>query len=183
MRLEEKTTESKRVYEGRIVNLRVDTVELPDGRHAVREVVEHRGAVAVVPLLDASRVVMVRQYRQPVGQVLLEIPAGTLDKGEDAEECARRELAEEVGYSAGRLTRMFSTYLSPGYSDEMLHTFLAEDLTPAHAETDEDELVEVLTADLDDAVKMIRTGEIRDAKTVCGLLMAQRLLSGRAGSE
>jgi len=174
MRLEEKTVDSKRIYEGRVVSLRLDTVKLPDGRLAVREVVEHKGAVAVVPLLDDSKVVMVRQYRQPTGQVLIEIPAGTLDAGEDAEACARRELVEEIGYSARRLTRMFSTYLSPGYSDEMLHTFLAEDLAPARTKTDKDEFLEVVTLDLDEAVRMIRTGEIKDAKTVCGLLMLER---------
>ncbi|MBI2842366.1 MAG: NUDIX hydrolase [Armatimonadetes bacterium] len=179
MRLEEKTIESKRVFEGRIVNLRVDIVELPDGRQTTREVVEHKGAVAVVPLLDHAKVVMVKQYRQPTGQVLIEIPAGTLDKGEDAEACARRELIEETGYSAGKMTKMFSTYLSPGYSDEMLHTFLAEDLTPMQAERDEDEFIEVVVLDLDEAAQMIRRGEIKDAKTVCGLLMAQRIV----GSE
>jgi ADP-ribose pyrophosphatase len=177
MKLEEKTIQSERIFEGKIVNLRIDTVELPDGKHAKREIVEHKGAVAVVPLLDTSKVVMVKQYRQPTGQVLMEIPAGTLDKAEDAETCARRELIEETGYSAGKLTRMFSTYLSPGYSNEMLHTYLAEDLTPARAETDEDEFIEAVTIELEYAVDMIRSGEIKDAKTVCGLLMAQRILN------
>jgi ADP-ribose pyrophosphatase len=184
MNLKEKTIDSKRIFEGRIVNLRVDTVELPDGRRATREIVEHKGAVAVVPLLaargsplGACQVVMVKQYRQPTGEVLIEIPAGTLDSGEDAEACARRELVEEIGYSAGKLTLMFSTYLSPGYSNEMLHTFLAEDLTPAQAPSDEDEFLEVITVNLDEAARMIQTGEIRDAKTVCGLLMAQRIVN------
>lgn len=179
MKLEEKTISSERVFEGRIVGLRIDTVELPDGRRATREVVEHKGAVAVVPLLDHSSVVMIRQFRQPTGQVLTEIPAGTLDKGEDAEACAERELIEEIGYRAGKLTRMFSTYLSPGYSDEMLHTYLAEDLTPAKAEHDEDEFLEVVTIDLEEAMDLIRRGEIKDAKTVCGLLMAQKIVASR----
>ncbi|HOK55166.1 MAG TPA: NUDIX hydrolase [Armatimonadota bacterium] len=179
MRLEEKTVDSKRIYDGRIVSLRIDTVRLPDGRHARREVVEHKGAVAIVPLLDSSKVVMVKQFRQPTGQVIIEIPAGTLDKPEEVDECAKRELIEEIGYSAGKLTKMFSTYLSPGYSDEMMHTFLAEDLTPAKSETDEDEFLEVITVELEDAVDMILTGEIKDAKTVCGLLMAQRIINGR----
>lgn len=177
MKLEEKTLESKRIYDGRIVNLRVDTVELPDGRHATREVVEHKGAVAVVPLLDANRVVMVRQYRQPAGQVLVEIPAGTIDPGESPEACAKRELIEETGYAAGRMTKLFATYLAPGYSEEMLHTFLAQDLTPKHADCDEDEFLEVLTVSLDDAVEMIGSGEIKDAKTVCGILMAKKIVS------
>lgn len=179
MNLKEKTISSERIYDGRVVNLRVDTVELPDGRQAKREIVEHRGAVAIVPLLDHSRIVMVRQYRQPAGEVLTEIPAGTLDCGEDPEACARRELMEEIGYSPGKLTKMFSTYLAPGYSSEMLHTFLAEDLTPAKAEHDDDEFLEVVTVDLDDAVRMIRDGRIKDAKTVCGVLMAERLMGKR----
>ncbi len=122
---------------------------------------------------------MVKQYRQPTGQVLIEIPAGTLDKNENAEECAHRELIEEIGYAAGKLTLMFSSYLSPGYSNEMLHTYLAEELVPARARTDEDEFIEMVTFDLGDAVDMIQTGEIKDAKTVCGLLMAQRIINGR----
>ncbi len=172
----EKTLESKRIYDGRVVSLRVDTVLLPDGSIASREVVEHKGAVAIVPLLANGDVVLVRQFRQPVGAVLNEIPAGTLDKKESAEECARRELAEETGYAAGTLILMFSTYLSPGYSNEMLHTFLARDLSPVSADNDEDEFLEVITVPLSRAVDMIRTGEIKDAKTVCGLLMAQRIL-------
>lgn len=175
MNLQEKTLESKRVFQGRIVNLRVDTVELPDGRLASREIVEHTGAVAIVPLLEGGKVVMVKQYRQAAGQVLTEIPAGTRNADEDPEDCARRELIEETGYAAGKLTLMFSTYLAPGYFEEMLHTFLAEDLTPAHANHDDDEFLEVLTVDLEDAVDMITSGEVRDAKTVCGLLMARRL--------
>ncbi len=175
MNLNEKTIKSSKVYEGRVVNLRVDTVELPDGRHATREIIEHTGAVAIVPLLDASRVVMVRQFRQAAGQILTEIPAGTLEVGEEPKACALRELMEETGYCAGRLTLMFSTYLAPGYSEEMLHTFLAEDLTPAKLDHDDDEFLEVITVDIEDAVDMITNGEVRDAKTVCGLLMARRL--------
>jgi len=172
----EKTLESKRIYDGRVVSLRVDTVLLPDGNIASREVVEHKGAVAVVPMLVDGSVILVRQFRQPVGAILSEIPAGTLDKFESAEDCARRELIEETGYAAGTLILMFSTYLSPGYSNEMLHTFLARDLSPADGRADSDEFLEVVTVPLAEAVDMIRTGEIKDAKTVCGLLMAQRIL-------
>lgn len=178
MNLKEKTIDSQRIYDGKVVNLRIDTVELPDGRHAKREIVEHTGAVAIVPLLDTTKVVMVKQYRQPAGQVLLEIPAGSMDRDEDPETCASRELMEEIGYAPGKLTRMFSTYLAPGYSEEMLHTFLAEDLTPKRADMDADEFIEVVTVELEDAVEMIRSGEIKDAKTVCGLLMAQRIVMG-----
>lgn len=176
MELREKTIESKCVFEGRVVNLRVDTVELPGGRRATREVVEHKGAVAIVPLIDEELVVMVRQYRQPTGEVLLEIPAGTLEPGEYPDDCAARELIEEVGYRARSLSRMFKSYLAPGYSSEMLHTYLATDLEKVTAAPDADENIEIVTYSLDDAVGMIGTGEIKDAKTICGLLMASRVV-------
>lgn len=176
MELTERTLESRRIYEGRIVNLRVDTVELPNGETSTREVVEHKGAVAIVPMLDHEKVVLVRQFRQPTGRVLLEIPAGTLSKGEDPAECARRELVEEIGYSPGKLTEIFHSYLAPGYSTEMLHTFLAEDLRKAGADSDEDEFIEVVTVGLRDAVRMIDEGDIVDAKSVCGILLAARML-------
>ena len=175
MELTEKTLKSKRIYEGRIVNLRVDTVELPNGRVSTREVVEHKGAVAIVPLLDHQTIVLVRQYRQPAGRVLLEIPAGTLEKGEDPADCARREVEEEIGYAPGELTEMFHSYLAPGYSTEMLHTFLAEDLQKTEVNRDTDEFLEIVTVSLEDAVKMIDAGEIVDAKSICGILLASRL--------
>ncbi|MCL6520630.1 MAG: NUDIX hydrolase [Armatimonadetes bacterium] len=178
MNIKEKTIESKRIFEGRIVSLRVDTVELPNGRRTTREVVEHKGAVAVVPMLDHERVVMVRQFRQPVGSELLEIPAGTLEDGEDPADCARRELAEEIGYYPGKLTEMFHSYLSPGYSTEMLHTFLAEDLQKVSEKRDFDEFLEVVTIKLKDAVEMICRGVILDAKSICGLLLAFKLKLG-----
>ncbi|MEN6521350.1 MAG: NUDIX hydrolase [Armatimonadota bacterium] len=176
MNLAEKVISTKRIYDGKILNLRVDTVILPDGREAKREIVEHRGAIAVVPLLDTTKVVMVKQYRRSAGEVLLEIPAGVMEKDEDAETSANRELMEEIGYKAGKLTRMYSTFLAPGYSEEMLHTFLAEDLVPARAKADDDEFIEIVTIELSDAVKMIRSGEIKDAKTASGLLMAQQMI-------
>lgn len=178
MDLTEKTLETTRIYDGRIVNLRVDTVELPNGRVSKREVVEHKGAVAIVPLLDHEKVVLVRQYRQPVGGTILEIPAGTLDGGEDPSDCARRELVEEIGYYPGRLREMFRSYLSPGYSDELLHTFLAEDLREEEVNRDSDEFLEVVTVRLADAVEMILGGEIVDAKSVCGILLASRIYKG-----
>lgn len=179
MQLKEETINSELVFDGRLVKLRVDTVRLPDGRKATREIVVHRGAVAMVPLLNHDKVVMVRQYRQAAGEVLLEIPAGTSEPGEEPHECADRELQEETGYKAGKITEMFSSYLAPGYSSEMLHTFLAEDLTKVESRSDEDEFLEVVEIPLDDAVDLIRTGGIKDAKTICGLLMAQRIVSGR----
>lgn len=179
MDLIERIVESRRIFEGRIVNLRVDTVELPNGRRTTREIVEHKGAVAVVPLLDHSKIVMVKQWRTPVGRTLLEIPAGTLEHDEDPAECAKRELIEEIGYYPGKLTEMFHSYLSPGYSTEMLHTYLAEDLHEARKNRDFDEFLEVEVISLDDAVKKIWNGEIVDAKTICGVLLAKSVFQER----
>lgn len=177
--LEEVTVDSTEVFAGRLVKLRVDTVRLPDGRQTTREIVVHRGAVTAVPLVDSDEIVMVRQFRQAVGETLLEIPAGTLDPGEDPADCAARELREEIGHQPGRLTLMFRSYLAPGYSSEMLHTFLAENLAPVDARSDDDEFLEVVNIPMDRALAMIRTGEIKDAKTICGILMAQRILTSR----
>lgn len=179
MDLRETTVTSEEVFSGRLVKLRVDTVRLPDGKQAQREIVVHRGAVAAVPLLEGDRVVMVRQFRQAAGEVLLEIPAGTLDPGEDPCACVARELAEEIGYTSNCLTLMFRSYLAPGYSSEMLHTFLAENLTRTQAESDADEFVEVVEIPLSEAVEKIVSGEIKDAKSICGILMAQKFLACR----
>lgn len=176
MELREETIESIEAFSGRLVKLRVDKVRLPNGRVATREIVVHRGAVAVVPLLEGDRVIMIRQYRQAAGEVLVEIPAGTLEPGEDAAACADRELQEEIGYKARELKLMFRSYLAPGYSTEMLHTYLARGLEPVNADKDADEFIEVVEAPLPDALEMIRTGEIRDAKTICGILMAAKHL-------
>ncbi len=174
--LREETIESVEAFSGRLVKLRVDTVRLPNGRKTTREVVVHRGAVAIVPMLDGDRIVMVRQFRQAAGGVLMEIPAGTLEQGENPLECAQRELQEEIGYAASDMTLMFRSFLAPGYSSEMLHTFLAQGLSKASAEQDADEFIEVVEVPLHHAVELIRQGDIKDAKTICGILMAQRIL-------
>jgi ADP-ribose pyrophosphatase len=171
-----KTTHSEYVYRGRVVTLRIDTVALPDGRETKREVVEHHGAVAIVPRLDAETVLLIRQYRQAVGETLLEIPAGTLETGEDADACAARELEEETGYRAGRLRRMFSQYLAPGYSNEVLHAYFGEDLTATQTHFDADEEIELVPVKIADIETMILDGRIKDAKSIAALLVALRLL-------
>ena len=179
MDLREETIDSEEVFTGRLVKLRVDRVRLPNGRESTREVVVHRGAVAAVPLIDADTIVMVRQFRQAAGETLLEIPAGTLDPGEDPVACMVRELEEEIGYHANRVAAMFRSYLAPGYSSEMLHTFLAEDLVKVTAHAEEDEFIEIVEVPMDEAVHKILSGEIKDAKSICGILMAQRVLASR----
>lgn len=176
------TISSRRVYDGRVVSLRVDTVRLAGGRTARREIVEHRGAVALVALDPDGNVLLVRQYRKPVERALLEIPAGTLDAGEDPTDCARRELTEETGYSPGRLTPVVGFYSAPGFCTEYLHVFLATDLSPSAAVPDADEEIEVIRLPLDECLRLVREGEIRDAKSIVGLLaLAAGLGRDRSG--
>lgn len=176
MQLKEELIESHTIYQGRVVTLRIDTVRLPSGRIARREIVEHRGAVAIVPLLNRDTVLLIRQYRQAVGEMLLEIPAGTLEPDEPVDSCARRELEEETGYTARQMRKLFSQYLAPGYSQEVLHVYLAENLVPATQQLDEDELVEIVPTPLSEVETMILQGQIKDSKTIAGLLMTLRLL-------
>ncbi|MCX7994036.1 MAG: NUDIX hydrolase [Fimbriimonadales bacterium] len=178
MQLKEELIESHTIYRGRVVTLRIDTVRLPSGRTARREIVEHRGAVAIVPLLNPETVLLIRQYRQAVGETLLEIPAGTLEPDESPDVCARRELEEETGYAARQLRKLFSQYLAPGYSQEVLHVYLAEDLAPVAQRLDEDEAVELVPTPLQAVEAMVLEGQIKDSKTIAGLLMTLRLLEG-----
>ncbi len=175
MNLKEELIESQTLYRGRVVTLRIDTVRLPSGRTARREIVEHRGAVAIVPMLDEETVLLIRQYRQAVGEELLEIPAGTLEPDEPPDSCARRELEEETGYQARQMRKLFSQYLAPGYSQEVLHVYLAEDLVPTRTQLDEDELVELVPTPISQIAEMILQGTIKDSKTIAGLLMTLRL--------
>jgi ADP-ribose pyrophosphatase len=149
---------------------------MPDGKETKREVVEHHGAVAIVPRLDSETVLLIRQFRQAVGEVLLEIPAGTLEDGEDPDDCAARELEEEIGYTAGTMRRMFSQYLAPGYSNEVLHAYFAEGLVQTQTHADEDEEIEVVPVKVSDIEPMILDGRIKDAKSIAALLVALRLL-------
>lgn len=171
-RLRETRRSGRTVYTGRVVRLDVDDVELADGTAAVREAVRHPGAVVIVPLTTDDRVVLVRQFRYVPGMVLTELPAGTLKPGEAPETCARRELAEETGHAAGRLEHAASFYSAPGFCDEIVHCFIASDLTAAEAgEPDEDERIEIEVVPFAEAIERVRAGRIRDAKTVAGLLL------------
>ena len=167
---EEVTLSSQRIHEGRIINLREDTVSLPSGREGKREIVEHRGAVCIVPILNDGSVVMVRQYRKPAEKELLEIPAGGLEKGEDIQASAERELKEECGLTAARITPLFSMFLAPGYSTELIHCFLAEEMQQGEAEPDEDENLQIEKYSLEELLPMIYDGRIQDAKTIAALL-------------
>ncbi len=168
----ERLLRSQRIYEGRVVSLRTDEVELPSGRRAVREIVEHRGAVAVVPLIDGD-VLLVRQFRAAVGRALLEIPAGSVEPGETLEACLQRELGEEVGMRAGRVDHLVTFYPSPGFLTEAVHVYVADDLTPYRLQAEEEDL-SIVRVPLGEAAKLVAGGEIVDAKSIIGLLFLAR---------
>lgn len=163
---------SERPYVGRIVTVRVDEVGREDGRTMRLEVVEHGRSVGIVPVRDDGRVVLIRQYRHATGEDLLEIPAGSIDPGEEGEACAQRELAEEIGYRAGSMQRIGGFYLCPGYLTEFMEIYLARDLRPASATPDEDEAIVLAEMPLAEALAGIAAGTLRDAKTVAALAMA-----------
>ena len=170
---------SRRVFEGRRVSVRLDEVEQPSGDRRVYEVVEHPGAVAIVALTAEGQILLVRQFRQPVGAELLEVPAGTIEPGEAPEACARRELVEEVGRAAARWERVVAFYPSPGVLSEELHIFLARDLRAAFAPRDEENLrLEIMP--LEDAYERVAAGTIRDAKSIIGITMIRQRLSSPA---
>jgi ADP-ribose pyrophosphatase len=163
-----KVVESKRIYEGRVVKLRVDQVQ-SDGKTFAAEVVEHNEAVVIVALPNPGSIVLVGQYRYPLGRVLWEAPAGSMDDGESVEEAAARELREETGYRAQHLRRLWSAYSAPGFCNELLHFVLAEDLTLGVPDPEADEDIEVRTYTVEQAWAMVERDELPDAKTQIAL--------------
>lgn len=176
MNYTEKTIASKEIYHGKIINLRLDDVELPNGKSAKREVVEHPGGVAVVAITPDEEVLLVKQFRKPCEEELWEIPAGKLERGEDPAKAALRELEEETGFKAEKVEKLLSFYTSPGFADEMLHIYLADQLVPTVQSPDEDEFLSVHRKSWTEIREMLAQNELRDAKSVAGLLfvMAQR---------
>lgn len=162
---------SRRVFAGRAFSVRVDEMENAGGRRWTLEVVEHPGAVAIVAMFPDREIVLVQQTRHAVGRMLFEIPAGTIEPPETPDACARRELAEEAGYAAHTWERLATFYPAPGFSNEEMHLFLAEDLHPAPAEREEEDLT-VHRVPLAVARRLVATGEIRDAKSIVGVLLA-----------
>jgi ADP-ribose pyrophosphatase len=172
---EERTTGTRRVFDGALIGVRVDEVRLSSGRGATREVVEHPGAVGILAW-DGERLALVRQWRHPAGRFLLEIPAGTRDPGEEPLATARRELAEECGVAADGWEEGPVFYTAPGFCTERLTLYLATHLRPASVEAPEDEELELSWATLDEALTFVGSGEIADAKTVAGVLWLARHL-------
>ena len=181
MRFIENTITSKVVYEGRIVTVKEDTAELHNGKSAYREIVDHPGGVAIIPIDENGEVVTVRQFRYPFMVETIEVPAGKLEYGEDPYECAVRELSEETGISAGRILSLGQIYPSPGYCREILHIYLALDLSYGASHPDEDEFLNVERIALDELVRMVMNDEIRDAKTVVAVLKAANYIKINGG--
>jgi ADP-ribose pyrophosphatase len=165
----EKTIKSTLLHKGRHFNFKIDEVELPHGRITTRDIVEHPGAVAIIPIIG-NDLLLVRQYRYAANETLLEIPAGTMEINEEPLTCAIRELQEETGYAANKWDSLFSCYMAPGYSNEIIYFFVASDLIKVGKNLDEDEDISVESYSFAEVLKMIYSNEIRDAKTISGVL-------------
>jgi ADP-ribose pyrophosphatase len=175
---------TKNIYKGRIVNLNLETVTLPNGTTVELEVIHHPGAAAVVPMKDERTVILIRQYRHAAGGYIYEIPAGKLHPGEDPRECAQRELEEEIGYKAGVLDPVISAFTTPGFTDEVIHIYKATQLQPGKQNLGHDEVLAVAEFPLEKTIAMIREGVIQDAKTIVGLQCVYiQLLGENIGGE
>ena len=178
------TLSTRRGFDGKLVHVRIDEVRLPSGRVTVRETVEHPGSVAIVGLTRDRQVLLLRQSHHAIQRTLLGIPAGTLEPGETPEACARRELHEETGYRAGALTELASYFTSPGYSDERMTIFRADDCEPVGGAIDPDELIRVTLVPLAEISRLVapEAGQVQEAKTLIGLLMLLRGQEPKADS-
>ena len=176
MIFEEKTLSSKKIYDGKIINVRLDTVLMPDGKTAARDIVEHPGGVGIVALTGEKEILLVKQFRKPIEKAIYEIPAGKLNKNEDPVECGKRELEEETGFTAKELKYLGFMYPSPGFTDEITHIYFTDSICRGDAHPDEDEFLDIVKVKLDKAIEMIMTNEIGDAKSVFGILKAARIL-------
>jgi len=166
----------KTIFDGRVVHLSVDRVELPNGKTTELEVISHPGAAAMVPLSEDGEVLLVRQYRYATGSWLLEVPAGKLDPGEEPEVCAAREVEEEIGYRAGELISLGWIWTTPGFTDEKIWLYLARGLEPAEQNLQTDEVLTVESIPFAEAVAKVHGGEICDGKSICALLRAEHYL-------
>lgn len=179
MNFEEKTVSKNHIYTGKIIELEHLTVTLPDGSQSTRDIVRHPGASVIIPIDENGDIYMVKQYRKPIEKVSLELPAGKLDKGEEPIECAKRELKEETGLTAKNIKLLFSIHSTPGFSDEVLHLYLATGLEIGEACADEDEFITSKKYKLEQLIEMIYNHEITDAKSIIGIMSAERYISGK----
>lgn len=178
MDYQEKTISKKDVYKGNILEVDVLKVLQPDGKETTREVIRHSGGAAIVPISDKNEIYMVKQYRKPVEIELLEIPAGKLDEGEEPIVCARRELKEETGLEAKNMKHLIDLYCAPGYSSEKIYIYVATDLIEGEPCADEGEIISSEKLPIAELLKMIKNNEIIDAKTVVGILLAEKIIKG-----
>lgn len=176
MELYEKTLNEEYAFKGKIINLRVDSVELPDGAKASREIVEHNGGICVLPIDDDMNTYVVKQWRAPYRDVVTEIPAGKRDGKEEPLEGGKRELKEEIGAVAREYINLGELYPSPGYCGEVIYMYMAKGLTFEGQDLDEDEFLNVVKMPFEDLVKMVMNGEIKDAKTIAAVLKADKIL-------
>lgn len=166
----EKTLGSRLVFDGRALRLRIDTVQMPDGRETTREIVDHNDAVAIVAIDTENNILLVNQFRKPIEKELLEIPAGGIDLGEDAETAARRELQEETGYMPGKLELLGGFYSAPGYCTEYLYLFLATQLTPGRLYAEDTGSIQLIRMSVHQVMSLVSSGGICDSKSIAGLL-------------
>jgi len=166
----EKTFSSTYVFRGKIISLRQDKVTLPDGRESIREIVEHPGAVVILALTNDDKMVMIRQFRKAADEVLYELPAGKVEPGENLKNCALRELEEETGYFSRKIKKLITFFSTPGFCNEKLTLFLAEDLEKRNKNEDADEFIEVELVNPNEALKLVQKNIIKDAKTIIGIL-------------
>lgn len=178
MKYEEKTVFMEKIYKGNVISVEKHTVTLPNGKESTRDLVLHPGAAVVIPLTEKGELYMVRQFRKPLDMVSLEIPAGKLDPGEEPLECARRELKEETGLAAESLRHILSIHTTPGFSNEVLHMYVATGLKEGEACADEDEFISWEKHSVQELMEMVLMGEITDAKTIIGIMLAEKLGKG-----
>ena len=174
--IEEKTNSSEVVFQGKLLDVRRDIVILPNGENGIREWIKHPGAVCCIPILPNGKIALIRQYRYSVRKMMIELPAGKLDKKEPPEECAIRELEEEIGYKANKLTFLTNIHPAIGFANEKMWLYLAEDLEKTNQKLDSDEFLELIPTKLEDAIKMVWNGAITDVKTIIGIIWADKVL-------
>ena len=174
--MEEKTSSSAIVFQGKLLDVRIDKVILPNGDNGVREWINHPGAVCCIPILPSGKIALIRQYRYSVRKMMIELPAGKLDKNETPENCAIRELEEEIGYKANKVTFLTNIHPAIGFANEKMWIYYAEDLEKTNQKLDSDEFIEIIPTKLEDALKMVWNGSITDVKTMIGLIWADKVL-------
>ncbi|QNU65337.1 NUDIX hydrolase [Ruminiclostridium herbifermentans] len=179
MEYTEKTLKTEDIYNGNIIKVQKQTVSLPNGKEATRDIVLHPGASVVIPINEKGELYLVKQFRKPLDITTLELPAGKLDSAEeDPKICAERELMEETGLRAGKIEHLISIHTTPGFCNEVIHMYTATELTQGEACADEDEFLDVEKIHVSELVDMILSHKITDAKTIIGILMAEKIIKG-----